>query len=63
MDIRNIVWKRIQSKEGRKKELEDLEAKIKKQIGDEIGLGWFTSQATKTQIEQDTRLKYELELQ
>ena len=58
IDIRTVAQHKIQTKEGRKLEIEQIESKIKQQIAEKIGMGWFMSQAAKDQIEKEVNESY-----
>jgi hypothetical protein len=63
IDIRNVAQKKIRTKDGHQKELDDLEKKIKQKITEKIGWGLFSSADFKRTQEKEIRDSFAQEIQ
>jgi hypothetical protein len=62
IDLRKAVCKEMQVLGEKQKKLDEIEEKIKKEIGIEIGYGLMMSWKKQKEIEDRIRLKYQVEI-
>lgn len=59
IQLRNLGKKKFQTKQGQKKEREEIQKKIQDEISAKVGYGFFMSRESRLQIENDIKQKYD----